>query len=251
MPLFTLYPRAPRRNVARMENRYILHYAPDNASLIVRLALYELGQPFRTRLVDRQAQGQRTPSYLALNPHGLIPVLETPQGPLYETAAILLWLSETHEALAPPPGDADRGHFLKWLFFTSNTLHSSMRLLFHPEQVIGPDPGHQAALRDGLKVALKSHLQKLDTLAGDTPPWLGGRNLSLLDIYLPVCLRWLALYPQGETGWFSLSDTPSLARLAQRLETRQSTQRAIAAEGLGAHPFTRPRLPTPPEGSAT
>lgn len=27
---------------------YVLHYAPDNASLIVRLALLELDQPFRT-----------------------------------------------------------------------------------------------------------------------------------------------------------------------------------------------------------
>jgi len=234
-----------------MTERYTLHYAPDNASLIVRLALYELGQPFRTRLIDRQAQGQRSPEYLALNPHGLIPVLETPQGPLFETAAILLWLSETHRALAPRPGDADRGHFLKWLFFTSNTLHANMRMLFHPEQLIGPDPAQQRALRDGLKVALKTHLQKLDTLAGDAPPWLGGRALSLLDLYLPVCLRWLALYPQGETQWFSLSDTPALARLATRLEGRESAALASAAEGLGPHPFTRPRAATPPEGTAT
>ncbi|MCB1329029.1 MAG: glutathione S-transferase N-terminal domain-containing protein, partial [Maritimibacter sp.] len=72
-----------------------LHYAPDNASLIIRIALEELGLPYETRLVDRQAEAQKSPAYLALNPQGLIPVLETPEGPIFETAAILLWLGET------------------------------------------------------------------------------------------------------------------------------------------------------------
>ncbi len=51
--------------------------------------------PYRTVLVDRAAQAQKSPAYLALNPNGLIPVLETPHGPVFETAAILLWLAET------------------------------------------------------------------------------------------------------------------------------------------------------------
>ena len=71
---------------------YVIHYAPDNAVLIIRLALEQRGLPYHAQLVDRAAQAQRAPAYLALNPNGLIPVLETPQGPLFETAAILLWL---------------------------------------------------------------------------------------------------------------------------------------------------------------
>ena len=37
---------------------YVLHYAPDNASLIVRLALEEMGLPYRTVLVDRARREQ-------------------------------------------------------------------------------------------------------------------------------------------------------------------------------------------------
>ena len=84
-----------------MTPRYRLHYAPDNASLIIRLALEELGQAYETTLVNRQAQVQRSAAYRALNPNGLIPVLETPDGPMFETAAILLWLADRHGALAP------------------------------------------------------------------------------------------------------------------------------------------------------
>ena len=102
-----------------------LHYAPDNASLCVRLALAELGVDYQTVLVDRATRAQKSPDYLALNPNGLIPVLGTPDGPLFETGAILLWLADTYGELLPQP----RGHSLKWLFWLSNTLHAAERML--------------------------------------------------------------------------------------------------------------------------
>jgi hypothetical protein len=80
---------------------YTLHYAPDNASLIIRLVLDGAGIPYRTVLVDRKARQQDSPAYRALNPAGLVPTLETPQGPISETGAILLLPTGT--ALAPHP----------------------------------------------------------------------------------------------------------------------------------------------------
>jgi len=59
-----------------------------------------------------------------------------------------------------------------------------------------------------------------------------------------------ALYPVGGTDWFDLARWPTLAALARDLEMRDSTRAAIAAEGLGARPFTAPVPPDPPEGSA-
>jgi glutathione S-transferase len=66
-------------------SEYVLHYASDNASLIVRLVLQELGVPYATRLVDRQNAEQRPEAYHALNPAGRIPALETHHGPICET----------------------------------------------------------------------------------------------------------------------------------------------------------------------
>lgn len=229
---------------------YRLHYAPDNASLIVRLALEELGLPFDAVLVDRSAQGQRAPAYLKLNPHGLIPTLETPLGPIYETGAILLWLADTHGALAPTPDAPCRGDFLKWLFFTSNTLHAGLRMLFYPEKYVGDDVSAQSALRGQMTINLSTHLAKLDSLAASQPPFFNSIPVSVLDLYVPVCLRWIALYPRGQTDWFTLDGTPHLSALAARIEQRDSVTRAIAAEGLGATPFTRPSYAQPTEGSA-
>ena len=234
-----------------MSPPYRLHYAPDNASLIVRLALEELCAPYETALVDRRAQDQRAPAYLALNPHGLIPVLETPQGPIFETAAILLWLADTHGALAPAPQRPERGDFLKWLFFTSNTLHAGLRILFYPEKFAGPDPDAQRALSRQMQANLRDHLARLDTFAAAQDPVFNAIPITVLDLYIPVLLRWAALYPIGGTGWFSLADTPHLAVHAARIEQRPSVARAISAEGLGPAPFTAPGYARPPEGSAT
>ena len=222
---------------------YLLNYAPDNASLCVRLALLRLGVAFEARLVDRGARGQKAPAYLALNPNGLIPVLETPDGPMFETGAILLWLADRHGCgLAPAPDHPDRARVLPWLFWIANTLHPALRVLFYPDQHVAGDAGPLVA-RTRERVAAM-----LDTLeAVALAPWLGAERSFLLDCYLCPLLRWLAIYPRDGTAWFDLARWPDLLAVARRMETRPEA----LAEGLGATPFTRPRLAIPPEGSAT
>lgn len=231
---------------------YRLHYAPDNASLIVRLVLEELRIPYDTVLVDRAANAQCSPAFLALNPNGLIPVLETPVGPIHETGAILLWLADTHSALAPVPNDPPRAAFLKWLFWVSNTLHADLRILFYPGKFTGPDLSAQTALRTGIRQRLRGHLDLLEAVAGEAPPWLTPDKPTVVNFYVACLLRWMALYPaDADRSWLRLADTPHLHRLLTSLETRASTRAAQAAEGLGDTPFTNPTYATPPEGSAT
>ena len=195
---------------------YVLHYAPDNASLIVRLALEELGLRYETRLVDRRAKAHRQTDYLELNPAGRIPVLETPDGPIFETAAILLWLSERHGALAPAPGEARRGWFLKWLIFMSNDVHSNLRLLFYTERYIAPNAVQ--AMRDGLKTSVQQNLTLLNAASlADNSKSLDGEarhfgsdGISVLDCYLGPLLRWCVLFPTDQAPWFNLDTYPAL-----------------------------------------
>lgn len=231
---------------------YRLHYAPDNASMIVRLVLEALGQHYEVVLVDRAARGQNEPAYLALNPNGLIPTLETPDGPVFETGAIVLWLADRHGALAPVPDDPARGHFLKWLFFVSNTLHAGMRILFYPEKYAGPDTSVQTALRNQMAKVTSGHLVRLDTEAGANPGWFNATAPNVLDYYIAACLRWLALYPKElQRPVFDISRYVHLHALALRLDAVPATAAVATAEGLGQTPFSAPRYPNPPEGSAT
>lgn len=223
---------------------YTLHYAPDNASLIVRLVLDGAGIPYRTALVDRAARQQDSAAYRALNPSGLVPVLETPAGPIAETAAILLWLADTHR-LGPGPADPDRGPFLQWLFFLSNTAHADLRTIFYPHQY-APTEAHPAHL-EIMTARMLRHFGLLDAAARKHPALFA--PAKPVGVYTVVLTRWAALYPPDAPRWIDLSDFPALFALAQAQEARVETPVIARAEGLGAHPFTQPEQPNPPEGS--
>jgi len=229
---------------------YTLYYAPDNASLIIRLVLEEMGLPYTTQLVDRRICEQRSPEYLALNPAGSIPCLVTPQGVISETAAILLWLADTHQNMAPSTAVTERGAFLKWLFYTSNTFHANLRINFYPSKFAEGELA-QNSIRQQIRREIHTSLTLLDQVASEGPSWLGAPQVSVLDYYLACCLRWCGLYPADDHHWFTLANYPHLAAIAERLETRPATHAAIMAEGLGSKPFTAPQMCNPPEGSAT
>ena len=234
-----------------MSTPYVLHYAPDNASLVIRLAMEEMGVDYLTTLVDRSVNAQWSSAYRALNPNGLIPVLETPHGPMFETGAILLWLADTHGAMAPGQQDPDRVGFLKWLFFLSNTLHADLRINFYTHLYAGEDAAHQNAVVEMIQSRLTTHLRRLDDLAAAGTPYLAATQPGVMDYYLACMMRWMALYPANrDKGWYSLGVTPHLSSMLHRLEERPAVLAAAKAEGLGPTPFTQPRHPQPPEGSA-
>lgn len=219
-----------------------LHYAPDNASLIVRLALEEAGLPYDTVLVDRAARAQESAAYRQLNPAGRIPVLETPEGPIAETGAILLWLSERAPALAPKVG---RGAFLQWLFFIANTAHPEMRALFYPQ--LYTDEAGRAVHLAQTQARFTRALRLLDEAAAATPALFTAP--SVLGAYVVAFLRWSMLYA-CPNDWFRLADYPALAQIAQDWEGRASVAALIRAEGMAPAPFTSPLPPNPPEGVA-
>ena len=228
-----------------MNQTLCLHYAPDNASLCIRLALEELDVPYRTCLVDRSAKAHKAASYLAMNPNGLIPVLETPHGPMFETGAILLWLADTYEGLIPRPGDPARAHALQWLFWLSNTLHPALRMMFYPAQHINGNP---AGLNEVTVQRIRAQLDVLQNASYAN--WLDAAAPTVQGCYLAPMLRWAALYGGGP-AWFDLRDWPRLLHFAQRFEVCSAAQRAATAEGLGPTSFSAPSPCTPPEGSAT
>lgn len=224
---------------------YTLHHAPDNASLIIRLVLDGAGIPYRTALVDRTTRQQDGAAYKVLNPVGLIPTLITPVGPISETGAILLWLTDTH-GLGPTADSADRLPFLKWLFYLSNTAHADLRQLFYPHQYC-PAEAHPAHA-EIMAARMIRTFRLLDTATADLPGLFA--PAKPLAAYVLALVRWSVLYPRGGGHWFVLADYPRLKALAMAQERRAETPAIARAEGLGPTPFTAPVHPVPPSGSA-
>jgi maleylpyruvate isomerase len=91
-----------------MVNKLILHgYWRSTASYRVRIALALKGVDFEQAPRDLRLGTQREAPFLALAPQGLVPVLETEDGALTQSPAILEWLEERFPKpplLPAPPG---------------------------------------------------------------------------------------------------------------------------------------------------
>jgi len=214
---------------------YTLYFAPDNASLVIRVVLEELGVVYDTVAVNRTVKEQESETYRKLNPNGLIPVCMIDGEPIFETAAIALILAERNGHLAPKPGDSGRPRFLKWLFFISNTIHPDLRQLFYPKKYVGRDKDMLRAHAIITRERLCRHFDILEQLyAGSGGPYIGNDTLSIVDIYAALCLRWTQVYPMSDPGLFRPENYPSLQRLLTAMQSRPAVARAFEAEGISA-----------------
>ena len=69
-----------------------LHYYPGNASLAPHLLLVETQADYELKLVDRNANAQKSEEYLKLNPAGRIPTLVHDGLVLFESPAICIYI---------------------------------------------------------------------------------------------------------------------------------------------------------------
>jgi glutathione S-transferase len=212
-----------------------LHYYPSTAAMIPHIVLEELGVPYERVLVDRTRNEHKEPAYLKLNPNGLIPVLTDGDLVLYETAAIVLHLCDTHPQakLAPPLGTPERAHFYKWLVWCTNTLQATLITYFYPERWV--KEGNAEGAAEAKAVAQQKVLGlvgQLDAqLAQSGGPWMLGREFSALDAYVFTLCRWTRNFDGRKAR-----DLPQLGPYLQRVAQRPAVQRVFATEKISA-PF--------------
>ncbi|MCC7269020.1 MAG: maleylacetoacetate isomerase [Caulobacteraceae bacterium] len=85
----------------------VLHdYWRSSAAYRVRIGLNLKGLAYEQRAVNLLAGDQGAAAYGEINPQHLNPALETPDGVLTQSLAILEWLEETHPEPPLLPGDA-------------------------------------------------------------------------------------------------------------------------------------------------
>lgn len=217
---------------------YVLHACDDTASLIVRLVLCELGVEFDCHQIDREGGELDSPAYRAMQPLGLIPALETPDGPMFETAAILLYLADRYPGLAPAPSDPDRAAFLSWFVFTNNSIHTTLLQLFYPHRTAGEDCA--AAVATEAAARMQTYLGLLNDRAAMVPGWLTPAQPSVLGYYVAVLMRWLASSDPSSPAYFATTDYPALHAVLAALETRPAALTCAAIENLGSTIFTNP-----------
>jgi glutathione S-transferase len=185
-------------------------------TLKLRAALAEAGARYEYRAVNLDAGEQRRPEFLALNPHGKIPVLVDGDFTLAESDAILWYIGERfpEARLLPAPGAQDlaaiqaRARVLQWCDFASTGLYQAYldvyihRVKASPAQAQASWLGDAAVLKmDRLLGVLDGVLARREFLAGD---------FSLADLAAAAVLQTIKSRIPGDptsgrtaiTGWY-------------------------------------------------
>jgi glutathione S-transferase len=109
-----------------MTDELVFYTNPMSRGRIVRWMLEEVGQPYRTELLE-YGTTMKTPEYLAINPMGKVPALRHGETVVTEGAAICCYLADAFPdaGLAPPPGDKLRGPYYRWMFFAAGPVEAA------------------------------------------------------------------------------------------------------------------------------
>jgi len=206
--------------------RYTLYYSPGAASMVVHLALLEIGVPYERVLVDFDSKAQHDPGYLELNPHGVVPTLLIDGRPFVESVALLLMLTERHPEsnLAPAPGSEHRNAFYQWTAYLGNTLGANYRFWFYPGDL--GENEHTPRARAALLRNIERVWDRLEVHLAAAGPYLLGDRFSVADLQLTMYMRWSRKMPRTALEW------PSLKILADQVRARDSWKKLYEIEGL-------------------
>src|SRR5262247_4281124 len=91
----------------------------------VRLALAQLGIPYRLVEIDILKGDSRTPEFLAKNPHGQVPLLEAAPGRYLAESNAILWHLVGRTPLRPEHR-IDRAEALQWMFFEQHSIEPNI-----------------------------------------------------------------------------------------------------------------------------
>lgn len=211
-----------------------LYGAPfSNYFNMVRHAILEKGLACE---IVPQRPGQ-DPEFLAKSPMGKIPVLETPQGFLTETDAILDYLEEAFpDSLRLFPAESFARARVRQLMktqelYVETPAHSLIGALFNREV-----PGHvqQASRLDAAKgMAALGRLVRFS-------PWIAGAEFTCADIFVFYSFTLSNRLTQLVHDWDLLQEIPGLAEWYARTGARPVAMQILAeerkaAEALAAH----------------
>jgi glutathione S-transferase len=196
-----------------MADELVFYTNPMSRGRIVRWMLEEVGQPYRTELLE-YGTTMKAPEYLRINSMGKVPALRHGDVVVTEGAAICAYLADAFPAagLAPAPGDRLRGPYYRWLFFAAGPLEAATTNKAFGFEV----PAERRAMAgygslDDVLAALEAAVADREHLVGD--------RFSAADVYVGSHLGWGMRFGTIETR-------PTFERYFERLSARPAAIRA-------------------------
>jgi len=163
----------------------VFYTNPMSRGRIARWMLEEIGQPYRTVVLD-YGTTMKGAEYLALNPMGKVPTITHRGVTVTECAAVCTYLADAFPAagLAPASDDPMRGPYLRWLFFAAGPVEAAVTakaldLLAPAEKAGMAGYGSFEQVVDALEAAVSG-----------PGPWILGDRFSAADVYVGSQIGW-------------------------------------------------------------
>ena len=190
----------------------------------VHIALEELGLQYKVIPIDIGAGDQFKPEFLAISPNHRIPAIVDPDGPggkpftLFESAAILIYLSEKNGGRLIPKDPIGRYKCLEWMMFQMGGVGPMFGQWNH-FGAYAPEKIPYAIERYGNEA--KRLTRVLNNRLSETQ-WLAGDEYSMADI---ITFPWIR---GAERRNIDLADYPSVKRWHDEIAARPAVQRGVA-----------------------
>ncbi len=153
---------------------------PMSRGRIVRWMLEEVGQPYRTEILD-YGTTLKAPAYLAVNPMGKVPAITHGGTVVTEGAAICAYLADAFPQAGLAPPLAECGDYYRWLFFAAGPLEQAWTY-----KSFGFEPSLEERRRAGFG-CLDDVVHALDLALKDRDYLAGGR-FSAADVFVAAGL---------------------------------------------------------------
>jgi glutathione S-transferase len=199
---------------------YDFAFSPN--SMKVRAVGYELGLTFEHVPVDLVKGASRTPAFLEINPNGRVPVLVDGDFVLWESVAILKYLSNKRDGALVPKDPRGQAEMDRWLAWQLAHLQPAMRKVAFErivKKLTGQGPPNDAVIAEGT-AEFGTLTEILDRALGDKD-YLAG-SLSLADFALA------AHYRTAELAGLDVAPFKRARVWLGRMLARESMRRALA-----------------------
>lgn len=197
-----------------MSDELVFYTNPMSRGRIIRWMLEEVGQPYRTELLD-YGTTMKAPAYLAVNPMGKVPAIKHGDMVVTEAGAICAYLADAfpQAGLAPPPTSPLRAPYYRWLFFAAGPIEQavsvkSMGWELPEDRKMMVGFGCMSDVLDAVERALTGR------------EYVAGETFTAADLYLGSHLGWGMQFGSIETR-------PVFEAYVARLHARPAAQRAV------------------------
>ncbi|HEU6441499.1 MAG TPA: glutathione S-transferase family protein [Microvirga sp.] len=195
-----------------MAEDLIFYTNPMSRGRIVRWMLEEVGQPYRTEILEFGTT-MKSPDFLAFNPMGKVPTIIHKGTVVTEAAAICAYLADAfpEAGLAPPSGDLRRGPYYRWMFFAAGPVEAAVS-----NKALGfevPDE-RRAMVGYGGPADVVNALEYAVTQS----EYIAGDRFSAADVYVGSQIGWGMMFgtlekrPALEAYWRRISSRPAAVR---------------------------------------